>query len=157
MPTQKSPVLIALRSGISALGHAIYWFVCLNVAFSVGGVDFVDAEFGDRAPLLVAGLWVTAGIVILSAITLASCRLLAAKGSAAPTLVAALTKATVSAAYWFGALVWLGSPLFAWLFGDIVNAQGEIVAGPSPFIGQALMLALLAGWAVISALWDRKA
>jgi hypothetical protein len=68
-----------------------------------------------------------------------------------------LAKSTLSAAYWIGAFVWLNEPLFGGLFGDRVNAQGEIVAGPSPLVGLALMLALLAGWAAISALWDRKA
>ncbi|MEQ5787084.1 hypothetical protein J3454_04185 [Erythrobacter sp. NFXS35] len=67
-----------------------------------------------------------------------------------------LAKAVLSAAFWIGAFVWLNEPLFAGLFGDVVNADEEIVAGPSPLVGLALFLALLAGWAVISALWDRK-
>lgn len=72
------------------------------------------------------------------------------------TAARTLAKAAVSAAYWIGAFVWLNEPLFAGLFGDVVNADGEIVAGPSPLIGLALMLGLLVGWAAISALWDRK-
>lgn len=66
-------------------------------------------------------------------------------------------KSAISAAYWIGAFVLLKEPLFGGLFGDKVNAEGEIVAGPSPLLGLALMIALLAGWAVISALWDRRA
>lgn len=151
----QSPITIAVRYGFSACAHAVYWMLWLELAFSMSGVDFALTGNPGDATILIAAGWVFAGIGVFTILSLGVRRLLTATNgalSAARTLV----KAAVSAAYWIGAFVWLNEPLFGGLFGDMVDAAGDIVAGPSPLVGLVLFLALVAGWAVISAWLGRK-
>lgn len=151
----QSPITIAVRYGFWACAHAIYWLLWLELAFSMSGVDFaLTGQLGSARMLIAAG-WVFAGIGILAILSLCVRHLLTATNGAL-SAVGTLAKASVSAAFWIGAFVWLNEPLFAGLFGDVVNAEGEIVAGPSPLVSLVLFLVLLAGWAAISALWDRR-
>ncbi|WP_296718261.1 hypothetical protein [Erythrobacter sp.] len=152
----RSPITIAVRYGFSACAHAVYWMLWLELAFSLSGVDVTQIGKPAGATVPIAAGWVCAGIGVLTILSLGVRRVLT-DANRAPSATRTLAKAAVSAAYWIGAFVWLNEPLFGALFGDMVNAEGEIVAGPSPLAGLALFLALLAGWSVISALWDRKA
>lgn len=151
----QSPITFAVRHGFSACAHAVYWMLWLELAFSMSGVDFALTGNPGDATILIAAGWVFAGIGFLAILSLGVRHLLTATNGAL-SAARILAKAAVSAAYWIGAFVWLNEPLFGGLFGDMVNAGGDIVAGPSPLVGLALFLALLAGWALISALWDRK-
>lgn len=69
------------------------------------------------------------------------------------TVVLAFAISALSAAYWIGMIIWLSLPLFGWV-GDWTEASEP---DPRPTMGRALALlaVLLAGWAVIAALWDR--
>lgn len=69
------------------------------------------------------------------------------------TVVLAIAISALSAAYWIGMMIWLSLPLFGWM-GDWPEASEP---DPRPTMGGALALlaVLLAGWAVIAALWDR--
>ena len=80
MATMNSPIKMAIRYGGSALAHAIYWLLFLQVAFAIGNVDLVDADGIASAAALTTGAWILAGIVILAALTLAARRLASAKG-----------------------------------------------------------------------------
>jgi hypothetical protein len=151
----QSPITIAVRSGFSACAHAVYWMLWLELAFSLSGVDFALIGKPVGVPMHIAAGWVFAGIGVLAMLSLGVRHLLTATNGAI-SFARTLAKAAVSAAYWIGAFAWLNEPLFGGLFGDMVDVEGDIVAGPSPMVGLTLFLALLAGWAVISALLGRK-
>lgn len=79
MSTQRSFSSLATRSALSALAHAIYWFIFLNLAFWVARVDLDLADQDESGALLRAGMAILAGIAVLAALMLAARRLLAAK------------------------------------------------------------------------------
>jgi hypothetical protein len=69
------------------------------------------------------------------------------------TIGLALARASLSAAYWIGMMIWLSIPLFGWIGDWAPGTEPD----PRPTQQGALLLlaVLLAGWAALLALWDR--
>jgi len=152
-PAVSSLPAALLRHAGAALFHFVFWLVYLNLRWPF---DDLSTIYPPERPdgTYFAQMAMTAAIGVLGLAVISLLRRYRQPGGAMRRVCLAFARATLSAVYWIGMMIWLAIPLFGWIGDWAPGTEPD----PRPTQGGALLLVagLIAGWAALLAAWDRK-